>query len=160
MSHAALSLSKIQPFQELIVVCFFVFSSSQNVASMASMTRSCCSNMTRPPTTSCSWSKVRATFRREIWWRWCSRVSMTSVLLSSGSVRSPSSSLNSQISQRRVRVRRIQEVQSTEPWGHVSNSHCAMPTGIMLSSAEWWLELVGLDSDSDCFIWSQHRQFS
>lgn len=151
-----MSLRKIQPIQEFLL-CVFYFSSSQNVASMASMTRSCCSNMTRPPTTSCSWLKVRATFRRGIWWRWCSRVSMTSVLLPSGSIRSPASSLNSKKSQRR---KRMQEVQSTEPWSRVSSSHCAMPTGIMLSSAEWWVELVGLDSDSDCFIWSQHGQFS
>lgn len=42
---------------------------------MASMTRFCCSNMTRPPTTSCNLSKVPVTSRREIWWRWCSLVS-------------------------------------------------------------------------------------
>lgn len=64
------------------VLSFVVYSSSQSVASMASMTRFSCSNTTHLPTTSFSWLKTPATFRREIWWRWCSRVSSSSPLLS------------------------------------------------------------------------------
>lgn len=54
---------------------FLCLRSSPSAAFMASMTRFCCSNTTRPPTTSCNLSKVPVTSRREIWWRWCSLVS-------------------------------------------------------------------------------------
>lgn len=57
-------------------------SSSQSAASMASTTRSFCSNTTHLQTTSSSWWKMPATSRREIWWRWCSQVSFSSLLFS------------------------------------------------------------------------------
>ncbi len=52
----------------------YVLPSSQSVASTASMTRFCCLSMTHPPTTFFSWLKEPVTFRRGIWWRWCSLV--------------------------------------------------------------------------------------
>ena len=52
--------------------------SSQSVASMGSTTRSCSSSMTRPPTTSCSWSKALLTSRRATSSRWFCQVGSSS----------------------------------------------------------------------------------
>lgn len=48
--------------------------SSPSVASMAFTTRSCSSNMTPRPLTSCSWCAPPETSRRATWWKWCCRV--------------------------------------------------------------------------------------
>lgn len=48
--------------------------SSPSVASTAFTTRSCSSNMTPRPPTSCSWCARLETSRKATWWRWCCRV--------------------------------------------------------------------------------------